>query len=82
MSIGHPIHVHLINFQVIGSYNVRIAKVGTSSCALYELEFILTAIKKHPDARNKFPDVFIGDGYNYTYLCTNRAAIQNNVSLA
>jgi FtsP/CotA-like multicopper oxidase with cupredoxin domain len=39
--VGHPIHVHLINFQVIREYDLLKTKSG---CAIYELDFLLDAL--------------------------------------
>jgi FtsP/CotA-like multicopper oxidase with cupredoxin domain len=50
MNFGHPIHIHLINYQVLNSYSVRYLSIPidpntTKNCSLYNLDFLITAIK-------------------------------------
>lgn len=36
---GHPIHFHLVNFQVIQTYRLKTVVAGEEECSLYELDF-------------------------------------------
>lgn len=81
MFFPHPIHIHLINFQVIASYDVRWIILNPAdpfaNCALYELDIILAALEANPSAKLRYKDAHGGNGaINYTYLCLNRKEIQ------
>ena len=81
MITHHPIHIHLINFQVIALYDVRWIILDPANpfanCALYELDVILAALEENPSAKLRYKDDFGGNGaINYTYLCLNRKEIQ------
>ena len=41
--IDHPIHIHLINYQFVNKYSLRIFSVKNSGieCAFYEMDFYL-----------------------------------------
>lgn len=71
---GHPIHVHLINFQVIKVLNLRFEK--TNTCTLYELDFIVAAMilngSSYLNDRNIFPNASDIRNVDYNYLCTIR----------
>lgn len=40
---GHPMHIHLINFQVIEVYDLACVKANGNICALYLLDFFVEA---------------------------------------
>lgn len=46
---GHPIHVHLINFQVVREYDLLVTGNG---CSVYELDFLLDALAITPTNAN------------------------------
>ncbi len=53
ISFGHPIHVHLINFQVVREYDLLLIGNGSfSSCSIYELDFLLDALAITPTNAN------------------------------
>lgn len=71
MGNGHPIHVHLINFQVIRVLNLRFEK--SNKCTLYELDFIVAAILKNSTYMSNstiFPNASDYRNVDYNYLCT------------
>lgn len=78
---AHPVHVHLINFQVIGSYDVRVLALdpneAKTQCAFYELDFILAAINydKSSQGFKKYSHILKDGLVDYTYLCVNRYTI-------
>ena len=48
MPIDHPIHVHLINFQVISKAKLRVWNyTDNPSCSLYEIDFYKEANVPH-----------------------------------
>lgn len=77
MSFGHPIHIHLIQFQVLEIYALKLfpaPKKGDSDCTYYYMDFIkgrgLEAINSHKsnsviDAAYLSTQNFT----NYTLLC-------------
>lgn len=74
MSVGHPIHIHLINFQVIKILSLR--EIG--ECILYELDLIVQAILKGSPYINDtsiFIDPSDKNNINYTVLCTKKGDI-------
>ncbi len=68
MSFTHPMHIHLVNFQVVKAMSLRVV----NGCTLYELDFILEAILKGSSYRTN-TSIFIDSSderkVNYTALC-------------
>jgi FtsP/CotA-like multicopper oxidase with cupredoxin domain len=72
----HPIHVHLINFQVVRQYDLRIFE---SKCSLYGMDFYAAAIKHSatsPDPADHYSDIdqlyeeiFVNERVEYTTAC-------------
>ena len=81
---GHPIHVHLINFQVVREYDLLLIGNGSfSSCSIYELDFLLDALAITPTNANtqahkskSFKNQNDRSrGVNYSYVCQNKNPI-------
>jgi FtsP/CotA-like multicopper oxidase with cupredoxin domain len=70
MSFAHPIHIHLINFQVVKVYTLRLFKTAQSTCPYYQLDFVAAAVQ-NSTATDLQEDVFQDGVVNYTYLCDN-----------
>lgn len=70
----HPIHIHLINFQV-----VRVMKLKLyDKCTIYELDFIIEAMKKGTNLTvniNYFPNQSNLNIVNYANICKDKDAI-------
>lgn len=75
MGGAHPIHVHLINFQVIKILSLR---KTSNECTLYELDFIVEAMKTGSDFLNNlkyFPDPNDLRNINYTAICADKSSV-------
>lgn len=81
---GHPIHVHLINFQVVREYDLLLIGDGSfSSCSIYELDFLLDALAITPTNANTQAHKSKSfnnqndrsSGVNYSYVCKNKYPI-------
>jgi FtsP/CotA-like multicopper oxidase with cupredoxin domain len=46
---GHPMHIHLINFQVIKIFKLLVLKSAAGTCSFYELDYVLEALDGAPD---------------------------------
>lgn len=71
MTSTHPMHFHLINFQVIKILTLRKTSGG---CTLYELDFLIEAIKAESGTSfmkdvKYFPDQNDLRNVNYNTLC-------------
>jgi FtsP/CotA-like multicopper oxidase with cupredoxin domain len=78
----HPIHVHLINFQVVKQYSLRM--LLNTSCSLYGMDFYAAAISyaggpnstvHYPDVDELYKAVFASGKVNYTILCNQFGSI-------
>lgn len=74
MDEAHPIHVHLINFQVV---KILSLKRTTNDCTLYELDFMVEAMKdfkNFTDNTRYFPT---GDtnSIDYNNVCEDKDSI-------
>ena len=77
--IGHPIHVHLLNYEVIREYELRyLMPAGSTSifsyCALYEMDFVLAALKLVPKGCDSqvgvyLENIYVNGSIDYNYLC-------------
>jgi spore coat protein A, manganese oxidase len=38
---AHPMHIHLINFQVIREFDLRVIRTNNSKCSIYEMDFMI-----------------------------------------
>ncbi len=77
MPFRHPIHVHLINFQVVKILTLRLV----STCTLYELDFMVEAILKgsaHKNNRTIFMDRKDVRRINYTALCLAKKEVYDS----
>lgn len=77
MGGAHPIHVHLINFQVVKVLSLRKTS-NVNGCFLYELDFIVEAIKTGSSFLNNpkyFPDPSDLRNVSYTAICADKSSV-------
>lgn len=69
----HPIHVHLINFQVVKEYDLQRLMTNLESkdlsqdCTIYELDFLLNAILDAVNASRGSPNKNLSEIYKNVY---------------
>lgn len=51
ISFGHPIHIHLIQFQIIEYYQLRVAPGG---CTYYLIDFVRDQSKTYLNGNNGY----------------------------
>lgn len=84
---GHPMHIHLINFQVIKIFKLIVLKSPASACSFYEMDYVLEALEGANTTDENVTD-FNANIYstdengeetvNYNYTCDNLNAIKTN----
>lgn len=70
----HPIHIHLINFQVVRVMNLIELTFSNPNvtCVLYELDFLIEAMKTHDSLKSNtdyFPNPNNLNIVNYENIC-------------
>jgi FtsP/CotA-like multicopper oxidase with cupredoxin domain len=84
---GHPMHIHLINFQVIKVFRLLVLKTATAACSYYEIDYVLEALDAASDTDAGVSDIKAkvygvdenGDQtVDYNYTCNNFNAIKTN----
>ena len=81
LRLFHPIHVHLINFQVKKVLSLR-RLTPDSLCVLYELDIVASSMQL-PESiykidRKIFPNASDPRNVNYTYLCSIMTVLMND----
>jgi spore coat protein A, manganese oxidase len=71
MNFAHPIHIHLINFQIINVFDLKLFKSVVATCPYYQLDFIAQAVKNSTATDLQASVFFTNGSVNYTYLCVN-----------
>lgn len=80
MTSQHPIHIHLINFQVVRVMDLISLTYSNpeASCTVYELDFLIEAMKTHNSLKSNtdyFPDPSNLNIVNYENICRNSSTI-------
>lgn len=89
---GHPIHVHLLNFEVIREYSLRYLTPRVPppnldpvpptfySCGFYEMDFVLAAMNIAENCNSQLAthleNIYVNGTIDYYYLCNNVKNIQ------